>query len=779
MPLNPKFFEMGAKTWRDPVTHKKFIEEEKARRAAEKDKKEQEAFKKEVEVEKSKLIREKVAETGRLVAEEKQNEYLAKLKADVARLESKKTGQTPDKAIAAFDKDRVKDEAKEREEAVGKEVKLTAAEMVKAQERELAEKKKKQEKEIADLADRRRRELLEYKHALGLSSDSRSPPHRPLRFPNRPRSLYDDPEFWKLPVEDQRLLETMSPDARAQYGFGPFEEDEVEYDGELRARFAELGIGKEKMKEVGLGGGAVEEKRLKEKMRNFVCTDRPELPGLIRRFEPLALNLPLEVADIASYEPHDRPAVQQILHEQSKALRDELVRLAIEQCGANALLEFRCEGPIPLEEEALQQEGWLSEIVAQGIPARLDPRAAARLKQGKNVRFRSNQHGFGQQQQHGGWNDNMWGTESAGGGGGWNNGGAGWNDPPAFGGGGGDGRGDCWGGGGGDGGRGKDDGWGGGGGIRRMGGWGGEDLWGGGKRKEKMPGGWGANDGWGATGHGGGGGGGWDSWDNQGGNGWGQTGGGGWGGWRGDGGGGWNAGGGVGWNGNNGGWGQGGAVWGGGRGAGWGAKPSLRQAGGHPEPPADVRNLPFGAQMYIKRMRDQQEREMREAAAAAATGVHGPPQPAQHQPHATPAAPQPHPSPAGEDPALFGNAFSRQAFPFSPHPAAAVGLSPRRPDAAAPSLFQSAAPPQAGPVGTIPGPAHVAGSTHDRLRAQMQTQKPTSDPDNGNAAGGWVERGGSGGTGWGYTAAPAEGGSAGGGGVVPSVENGWKGAQPW
>jgi hypothetical protein len=52
--------------------------------------------------------------------------------------------QTPEKIIAAYDKDRVAKQAEEREEMVAKETKLTAEEMLKVREKELEERKKKQ-----------------------------------------------------------------------------------------------------------------------------------------------------------------------------------------------------------------------------------------------------------------------------------------------------------------------------------------------------------------------------------------------------------------------------------------------------------------------------------------------------------------------------------------------------------------------------------------------------------------------------------------------------------
>lgn len=71
---------------------------------------------------------------------------------------------------------------------------------------------------------------MEYKHALGLTHDQPHPPHCPKRFPNRPLSLLDDPEFWRLNDADRHMLELMSPGERVEYGFGPYEEDELEYE---------------------------------------------------------------------------------------------------------------------------------------------------------------------------------------------------------------------------------------------------------------------------------------------------------------------------------------------------------------------------------------------------------------------------------------------------------------------------------------------------------------------------------------------------------------------
>ncbi|GAA5821652.1 hypothetical protein JCM11251_000953 [Rhodosporidiobolus azoricus] len=788
MPLNPKLFQMGAKTWRDPVTHAKFVEEEKTKLSLDKKRKDVEEFAKEVEAERSKLTREKVAQTGRLLIENKQDEYLAKLKADVARLEAKKDGKSldPSVAIAAFNAAAIANQAREREGFVGKETKLTAQEMLKIQEKELEDNKKKVEKELEQLAERRRRELLEYKHALGLSSsNTRQPPQRPKRFPNRPLSLHDDPEFWKLSDEDQHLLETMSPDTRArEYGFGPYEEDEVEYDPELQQRFERLGVGASMLAEKGLG--QLNEQQLMEKMKRFICTEHSNVPGLLRHFPPISLTFPLDVHPPAAYEGADRLTIEQILRESSFALRDELCKAAIIQHGANALLELRVEGPFPVDGEEATAQGIVSELVAQGVPARVDPSLAhggVAHGGGKNVRFAG--HG-GHQRQHPGGGNGLLGSH--GGGAGWGGSGRDW---ALFGegeGGGGAG----WGGAGGWGEGIMPVTWEGGG-----GGWGGNaagqdqsNPWGTGQDA----GGWdsrGNNGGlWGAGGQsgwpnfsGGGGGGAWQNWQGgAGGNGWTQ-GGGGQGDWDSSGGGGWGGNGGRlggqyagGWGANQGGMGRDqGAVWQG------------RLRGGQTTPRSKPQDLPFGAQMYIKKVRQQQEREMREMAAAAAAGLHPP------APHQASAPERSQPEPLGEDPALFGNAFTRSAFPFSPPPAA----DPVVPPATAapvlggppgPTLGQhtyAAAPPPQPTQAVSPGPATGAGGLQGRIMSFFGgAPQPSVDPDHGGDGGPGGGNGANEGpavaAGWQQpTVGVSTGSGAGGQGLDATAMNKLKGGHSW
>ncbi|GAA5989003.1 hypothetical protein JCM11641_001111 [Rhodosporidiobolus odoratus] len=785
MGIDPSFFTMGAKTWRDPVTHAKFVEEEKAKREEAKKKKEAAAHEKKVERATDKLARQKLRSSGRILgSEDEQNNYLAKLKADVARLEAKATGNTPEQLIAAHDQERATNEAGEREKATEKEIQMTAMEMLKAQEKELQEKKKKQDTALAELAEKRRRELLEYKHTLGLSA-SREPPHRPVRLPNRPLSLYDDPEYWKLPAQDQQILEVMSPDGRAKYGFGPYEEDETEYDPALQERFGALDIGSGKVYALGAGTAG---QSMQDKMKRFVCTEHPDVPGIFRRFEPLTLSLPLDILSPEHYDTaEDRQTCELILQEQSQHLQNKLIQMAI-QHGANGMVEYSIQGPFPIEDEVATAEGIVSELVAQGIPVRLDPASAHHPKPaaGKGVRFANALYPSKKSAQSG-WGGGLSALFGHG-----NNGGAGWEDPLAF-----------------DGGLG--------GGKKDHGGWGGAEgvgngAWGGGASNPwqanamgKNAGGWGeqlphvaggsgwgggslgCNGGWGE----GGGGGGWNA----------AHAGGGWGERSHHTGAGWGAGGGLGgWGVPDLGWGGGGgkgAVWGGaGGGQGWGGGKKGAAMGTQPDAPAGVKDLPFGAQMYVTKMREQQEREMREAAAAAASGM-------DPMPPAAVAAPTAAPKPVGEDPALFGNSFSRSSYAFTPTPSAIAASAPMASTpmqaTAQPNLgaYASAGPSQLGALHPNPAAMRSPNGLQDRLMAQISgtggSQQPTVDSDHGGGMGGagrWGEAPlsqsvpavmpatGIAAAGWGQTetvALPqAEAQN-----VKPAAQNGWRGAMPW
>ncbi|GAA6063777.1 hypothetical protein JCM10212_005566 [Sporobolomyces blumeae] len=97
MKLDPKLFKMEAKVWRDPVAEKKAIEEQNRKRAEAKKKADEDKLARKVKAEREKLERKQLAETGRLVQNEKTDQYLARLKVDVARLEAKRDA---DKAVS-------------------------------------------------------------------------------------------------------------------------------------------------------------------------------------------------------------------------------------------------------------------------------------------------------------------------------------------------------------------------------------------------------------------------------------------------------------------------------------------------------------------------------------------------------------------------------------------------------------------------------------------------------------------------------------------------------
>ncbi|GAA5895761.1 hypothetical protein JCM8208_005080 [Rhodotorula glutinis] len=569
----PLAWQMGAKTWQHPEVHQRWVEEEKARAAAAKKAREEAKLAKEVGKEQRQLMRRQLVDKTRQQREDKKDEYLAKLKADVARLEMKRTGDTPDKLIALYDKTRALKQVEEREKEIGKEVKLSALEMLAIREKELDEKKREQEKHLADLADRRRRELLEYKHALGLSSTGPRPPHRPTALANRPQSLLDDPAFWRLDDADRHLLELMRPDERVEYGFGPYEEDELENGPAGQQHLAQPGA-----------VPMMKEGQLAEKIKSFVFTADPHPPTLVSAAdEPITLSLPIDgLPDLSTLNAEDRRTAQLIVEDESKRVRDELAMFAIDEFSANALVDFVESGLVHVEEEELLRTGYVYELRAQGVPAVLShgPRPAPHHPQpARHTHFAAPARP--------GAAPSPWGTfgGSLGGQGG-GNGGAGWDDEPLFGG--------------------------------------------------PAPGAaaWGAPAG------------------------------------RGEG---------AGWTASGARHGTGAlpGAWGGGGGAVWHGLPKRPSVGfgalPPPDPhhgaPAELKHLPWGAQQYVKAVRERREREERELAAGAAAAYHDP------QPHA-PLAPHPHPV---HDPSLLRPAFPRSSQGLSPHAPALAHPAPSHP----------------------------------------------------------------------------------------------------
>ncbi|GAA5834706.1 hypothetical protein JCM5353_007434 [Sporobolomyces roseus] len=142
MKLDPKLFEMQAKVWRDPETERHWIEKEKWRRTEEKKKLEEEKHRKKVEIEKGKIERTRLKETGRFVLMGKEDLHLAKLKADVARLEAKEKA-----SLLELPSIRIKESGKIRSVDHG----VPAANRIGSR---------------AELVENRRRELFDYKHYL-------------------------------------------------------------------------------------------------------------------------------------------------------------------------------------------------------------------------------------------------------------------------------------------------------------------------------------------------------------------------------------------------------------------------------------------------------------------------------------------------------------------------------------------------------------------------------------------------------------------------------------
>lgn len=160
--------------------------------------------------------------------------------------------------------------------------------------------------------------------------------------------------------------------------------------------------------------------------------------------EPITLSLPIEgIPDLSTLGAEDRRTAHLIVQDESKHLRDELARHAIEEFDANALVDFAESGLVPVEAEELVQAGFVRrlwapmtsndlsltqnflaqiyELRAQGIPARLShaPHAPASAHK---TRFNRPSHA-------GGVPHNPWGGPGPSNG----NGGAGWHDEPLFG----------------------------------------------------------------------------------------------------------------------------------------------------------------------------------------------------------------------------------------------------------------------------------------------------------------------------------------------------------
>ncbi|KWU45129.1 hypothetical protein RHOSPDRAFT_33375 [Rhodotorula sp. JG-1b] len=288
---------MGAKAWHAPGVKVPGLKPVKSANDA-KQKKEENSLAKALDKEASKLVRQTIRESGRLIAEEQKDHYLARLKADVAKLEAKQktiAGNTTLKEKAAAEK--------------------------------------------ADPLDKRRKErqeLFGYRTTLDCTQYASQAP--PRRKQPAPLSLHEDPEFWSLEPPDRRRLELMAPEERLHYGFGPYPAD------------------------------ALQDATLEDKLRSFQCT--PSLPGALQVFDRIDNARAVQLPDLSQLRTDaDLSAAQEIIDEAAFALQDELTLFAIENYGANALLSFAIEGPLPFQDEELLGQGYLYELAASGVPA--------------------------------------------------------------------------------------------------------------------------------------------------------------------------------------------------------------------------------------------------------------------------------------------------------------------------------------------------------------------------------------------------------------------------
>ncbi|GAA5864347.1 hypothetical protein JCM3774_002759 [Rhodotorula dairenensis] len=324
---------MGAKAWLAPG-----VKLQGETRAAEaKRKKEEAGIAKALDKEASKLVRQTIRESGRLIAEEQKDNYLARLKADVAKLEAKQKAAAGGKSSGTT--------APQAEE--GKpDARLAAAQEMERREAELEKKRKEHVRALAELAEFKRHARPGFARPDGGLED------RKQSLSAAHPSIYDDPGFWALEAPDRRRLEFMRPDERLHYGFGPYRADAV---GDAPV------------------AGFTQEVTIEHKLRHFQCTEAATLPGVVHLSDKIDNARAVQLPDLTQLHDADLPAAQEILDEATYALQDELILYAIEQYGANALLSFVVEGPLPVEDEQLVAQGYLYEIVASGVPALIRP----------------------------------------------------------------------------------------------------------------------------------------------------------------------------------------------------------------------------------------------------------------------------------------------------------------------------------------------------------------------------------------------------------------------
>lgn len=96
------------------------------------------------------------------------------------------------------------------------------------------------------------------------------------------------------------------------------------------------------------------------------------MPGVLEVFDRIDNARAIQLPDLSQLSSDaDLSAAQEILDEAAFALQDELTLFAIEHYGANALLSFVIEGPLPVQDEELIAQGY----VRGGNPVGPFPRA--------------------------------------------------------------------------------------------------------------------------------------------------------------------------------------------------------------------------------------------------------------------------------------------------------------------------------------------------------------------------------------------------------------------
>lgn len=85
------------------------------------------------------------------------------------------------------------------------------------------------------------------------------------------------------------------------------------------------------------------------------------VPDVLQIFDRIDNARAVQLPDLSQLSSDaDLSAAQEIIDEAAFALQDELTLFAIEHYGANAVLSFAIEGPLPVQDEELVAQGYVS-----------------------------------------------------------------------------------------------------------------------------------------------------------------------------------------------------------------------------------------------------------------------------------------------------------------------------------------------------------------------------------------------------------------------------------